>query len=124
MSKVWPDIEPKLDTFKVMVEKGHKCRFCETQVDAPGRHVRQCVPLLQAHAVQSTQELGLSREQESTAIKQSFKPTVTLVTHSPVTSTTTQLTCSQSLLRKLGLPVPFVATASAKARRPAERTIH
>ena len=40
MSKVWPDIEPKLDTFKVMVKKGHKCRFCEIQVDAPGRHVR------------------------------------------------------------------------------------
>ena len=93
MSKVWSEIEPKLDTFKVMVKKGQTCRFCGIQVDAPGRHVRQCVPLLQAHVVQSTLEHGLSKEQESSKAKRNDKraasPAAPLSNFSP----NTQLTC-------------------------------
>ena len=40
MQQVNPIIDPKLDTFKVVLKKGQKCRFCDIQVDAPG----QCVP--------------------------------------------------------------------------------
>ena len=76
-----------------MVKKGHKCRFCGIQADAPSRHVRQCVPLIQAHVVRITQELGLSKEQESTATKQSPKPDVSTSSHSPAPSSSTQLTC-------------------------------
>ena len=93
MSKIWSEIEPKLDTLKVMVKKGQICRFCGIQVDAPGRHVRQCVPLLQAHVVQSTLEHGLSRKQESSKVKPNVKrassPAAPLFSVSP----STQLSC-------------------------------
>ena len=92
MNTVLPIIEPKLDTFKVMLKKGHKCRFCDLQVDAPGRHVRQCVPLLQAHVVQTTTELCLSKEQQSKSWRQSQSTPKPVASRSTATASTQKLT--------------------------------
>ena len=93
MGRVWAEIEPKLDTFKVNVKKGHQCRLCGIQVDAPGRHVRQCVPLLQAHVVQSTHEHGLSKVPESSKAKQTTKQVSSPAAQPSLASPRAQLTC-------------------------------
>ena len=130
MGRVWAEIEPKLDTFEVMVKKGHQCRFCGIQVDAPGRHVRQCVPLLQAHVVQSTHEHGLNKVPESSKAKQTTKQSIitgstTLPTFTP--HSTDLLSQAQqfgkSLLCQFRPSVPLVAAASVKARGPLQRAV-
>ena len=52
-------ITPRLQQHKVMMKKGSSCRYCQTNVDAPGRHSEQCVPLLQTHVLQEAQKQGL-----------------------------------------------------------------
>ena len=56
MSRVQAIIKPRLQQHKVMMKKGQTCRYCGTKVDAPGRHSEQCVPLLQTHVLQETQQ--------------------------------------------------------------------
>ena len=59
MSRVQQLITPRLQQHKVMMKKGSTCRYCQTKVDAPGRHSEQCVPLLQTHVLQEAQRQGL-----------------------------------------------------------------
>ena len=56
MSRVLQIITPRLQQHKVMMEKGSTCRYCQTKVDAPGRHSEQCVPLLQTRVLQEAQQ--------------------------------------------------------------------
>ena len=59
MSRVQQLITPRLQQHKVMMKKGSTCRYCQTKVDAPGRHSEQCVSLLQTHVLQEAQRQGL-----------------------------------------------------------------
>ena len=59
MSRVLQIITSRLQQHKVMMKKGSTCRYCQTKVDAPGRHSEQCVPLLQTHVLQEAQRQGL-----------------------------------------------------------------
>ena len=59
MHRVQQLITPRLQLHKVMMKKGSICRYCQTKIDAPGRHSEQCVPLLQTHVLQEAQRQGL-----------------------------------------------------------------
>ena len=59
MSRVQQLITPRPQQHKVMMKKRSTCRYCQTKVDAPGRHSEQCVLLLQTHVLQEAQRQGL-----------------------------------------------------------------
>ena len=77
MSSLESCLQERLKSFKVLLHKGEHCRFCHHKVDAPGRHVQQCVPLLQAHVLQEVSRLGLDmqpRAYEPKTRKQPLEP--------------------------------------------------
>ena len=59
MQAVEAKLPARLHPFKVLMHKGDQCRYCHLRVDAPGRHVQQCAPLLQSHIAQEADRMKL-----------------------------------------------------------------
>ena len=74
MQAVEAKLPARLHPFKVLMHKGDQCRYCHLRIDAPGRHVQQCAPLLQSHIVQEADRMKLDMRPRDYVPKVRNKP--------------------------------------------------
>ena len=74
MQAVEDKLPARLHPFKVLMHKGDQCRYCHLRIDAPGRHVQQCAPLLQSHIVQEADRMKLDLRPRDYVPKARNKP--------------------------------------------------